>query len=210
MKSAEIYSLFSTPIYYCDDTNYRLSQSERSHVNSLALSLNTNDTSLSLSNDVYVLKNLAMKNIEKLCQKHLDYYTKEVLRIKQDFYITNSWITVKNKGGHHNRHNHQNCIFSGVLYLNANDSQSITFHGKSRFLDYFNFDYLYDDYNIYNCKSWSFSVKTGTIIIFPSHVDHSVEENKSDDSRIVLGFNSFVKGSFGMEDSSLYCSQLIL
>jgi ectoine hydroxylase-related dioxygenase (phytanoyl-CoA dioxygenase family) len=42
-------------------------------------------------------------------------------------------------------------------------------------------------------------VKTGTVILFPSSLDHSVAENKTNNTRICIGFNSFVRGSFGQQ-----------
>lgn len=210
MSEYLVQPLFSTPIYVCEDVDYRVNESEKNCINSMIFSRLTNER-LILSSDVYVLRNLALKNILKLCQKHLDIYTKEVLRIKQDFYITNSWISAKNKGQDHHRHDHQNCIFSGVFYANATENMGeLTFYSKQGYLNDFNFRYSYIDDNIYNSSSWQFPVKTGTLIIFPSHLDHSVSENLEDDTRIVIGFNSFVKGHFGMEEDSAYCSQLLL
>lgn len=205
-----IQPLFSTPIYVCEDVEYRVNESEKNCINSILTSLAYNDN-LMMSNDAYVLRNLALRNILKLCQKHLNIYTKEVLRIQQDFYITNSWITAKNKGQGHHKHNHQNCIFSGVFYINATENMGgLTFHDKQGYLSNFNFGYSYDDFNIYNSSSWQFPVKTGTLIIFPSHLTHSADKNEDDGTRIVIGFNSFVSGSFGMEEDALYCSQLSL
>lgn len=205
-----IISLFSTPIYHIEDVDYRLNCKEKTCINALVSSL-YEDGNFFLSNDIYLLNNLAFRNIRDLCQYHLNTYTKEILKIRQDFYITNSWLTVKNQGQFHHKHNHQNCIFSGVFYVNANENMGgLSFHGKPGYLDNFNFEYTYDDSNIHNSSSWTIPVKTGTMIIFPSHLQHSVKENCADDSRIVIGFNSFVRGDLGMEDSSPYCSELSL
>lgn len=210
MSEYLVQPLFSTPIYICEDVEYRVNEREKNCINSILTSTHTNER-LILSSDVYVLKNLALENIFKLCQKHLDIYTKEVLRIKQDFYITNSWITAKNKGQGHHRHNHQNCIFSGAFYANATESMgALTFYNKQGYLSDFNFTYSYIDHNIYNSSSWQLSVKTGTLIIFPSHLEHDVTKNTEDDTRIVIGFNSFVKGDLGMEKDSIYSTQLSL
>lgn len=210
MTCDNILPLFSTPIYHIENVDYKLNCKEKACINNLASSL-SEDGNFCLSNDVYVLNNLALRNVRELCQHHLNTYTKEVLKIRQDFYITNSWLTIKNKGQFHHMHHHQNCIFSGVFYVNANvNMHGLTFHGKPGYLDNFNFDYNYNEWNTFNSSFWTIPVKTGTMIIFPSHVEHRVEENCDDDSRIVIGFNSFVKGDFGMEDCSPYCSQLSL
>jgi len=210
ISNYEVKPLFSTPIYFCDDTEYRVNENEKNCINSILISLRKN-TSMMLSNDVYVLRNIELRNIFELCQKHLDFYVKEVLKIEQDFYITNSWIAAKNKGQGHHIHNHQNSIFSGVFYANATENMGgLYFNNKQGYLNDFNFDYSYKDFNIYNSSCWRFSVKTGTLIIFPSHINHGVDENMEDTTRIVIGFNSFVRGNFGMKEDSTYCSQLLL
>jgi len=203
--------LFSTPIYYVEDVNYTLTDAEKACIFDTTKSLHEK-TNISLTNDVHVLKNLALRNVRKMCQHHLDTFTKNYLHIKQDFYITNSWVTTKRKGQYHHQHDHQNCIFSGVYYVNANENMGkLILNGKQGYLEKFDFTYDYDGtWNYYNSSSWAISVKSGTMVIFPSHVIHSVEESQDDDTRVVLGFNSFVKGSFGMEEGAYYCSQLEL
>jgi uncharacterized protein (TIGR02466 family) len=203
--------LYSTPIYYVEDVNYTLSDVEQGCIDSAIKSLHEK-TDVSLTTDVHVLKNLALRSVHQLCQHHLDTFTKNYLHIKQDFYITNSWITTKNKGQHHHQHDHQNCIFSGVYYVNANENMgNLILHGKQGYLEKFDFTYDYDGtWNYYNSSNWAISVKSGTMVIFPSHVLHSVEKSNDDDTRIVIGFNSFVKGDFGMEEGAYYCSQLKL
>jgi len=206
-----ILPLFSTPIYYVENVNYTLTDVEKQCIFGATESL-FEETHINLTTDVHVLKNLALKRVHQMCQHHLDTFTKNYLHIKQDFYITNSWITTKNRGQYHHQHDHQNCIFSGVYYVNANENMgNLILHGKQGYLNKFDFTYDYDEnWNYYNSSSWGISVKSGTMVIFPSHVLHSVEESQDDDTRVVIGFNSFVKGDFGMEEGAKYCSELKL
>lgn len=203
--------LFSTPVYFVEDVNYTLTDVEKQCIFSATNSLHE-ETHVSLTTDVYVLKNLALRGVHQMCQHHLNTFTKNYLHIKQDFYITNSWISVKKRGQYHHEHNHQNCIFSGVYYVNANENMGkLVLQGRPGYLDKFNFSYDYDgNWNYYNSMSWEVLVKSGSMVIFPSHVLHSVEESQDDDTRIVIGFNSFVKGDFGMEEGASYCSELQL
>ena len=155
-----------------------------------------------LSKNVNLFKLKYFSRIKKECEKQLKCYTKEVLCIKQDFYITNSWITKKSlKSGYktHHKHSHPNSIFSGVFYLDVEDGndQKLFFRGKPGFLDTFNFDYDYSDFNMFNSRTYWLPVNVGTCIIFPSQVFHWVDEIKTGGERIVMGFNCFVKGKFG-------------
>jgi cupin superfamily acireductone dioxygenase involved in methionine salvage len=53
------------------------------------------------------------------------------------------------------------------------------------------------EYNDYNSDEVDFKVKTGELLLFPSHLQHRVNTTKNDNVRISLAFNSFVKGEFG-------------
>jgi hypothetical protein len=54
-----------------------------------------------------------------------------------------------------------------------------------------------DSFNLYNCKSWSYTPKTNDICLFPSTVMHSADPNESDEERWCLAFNVFVRGDIG-------------
>jgi hypothetical protein len=202
--------LFSTPIYHVEDSGHTFTPDEIRCIKNLKLKSNLGGPN-ELSNKTFVLNDGRLKFLKETCQYHLDTFTKQVLKIKQDFYITNSWITKTEKGSYHQIHSHQNCIFSGVIYVNTTpDMGNLYFYGKQGFLNDFNFEYEYEDYNIYNTPSWNIPVKTGTIIIFPSGVKHGTSENTIDETRYVVGFNAFVCGDFGKHKGANYCSELTL
>ena len=54
-----------------------------------------------------------------------------------------------------------------------------------------------DTYEPYNSYTWWIGIKTYDIILFPSSLTHSVEPVTSDETRISLAFNSFIKGVLG-------------
>ena len=206
-----IIPLFSTPVFHIIDSGFRCSEKELRSVQNLSYSPSGLDTCL-LSDNINLFKLNYFSRIKNECEKNLKYYTKEILCIKQDFYITNSWITKKSlKSGYkeHHKHSHPNSIFSGVFYLDVEDGndQKLYFGGKPGFLNMFNFDYHYSDYNMINSSKYWLPVNVGTCIIFPSHVNHWVEEIKTEGERIVMGFNCFVKGNFGGRE---YSSDILL
>ena len=208
---SNIVPLFSTPILHIKDSGFRCSERELRSIDNLSY-LPTGSGSCLLTENVNLFKLNYFSRIKKECEKHLKCYTKEILCIKQDFYITNSWITKKSlKSGYkeHHRHNHPNSIFSGVLYLDVEDgnNQKLFFSGKTGFLNTFNFDYDYTEYNMINSNRYWLPVNVGTCIIFPSHVNHWVEEIKTEGERIVMGFNCFVKGKLGGKET-VYASDL--
>ena len=200
---SNIFPLFSTPILHIKDTEFRCTDRELRSIDNLSY-IPASAGSCLLSKNVNLFKLNYLSRITKECEKHLKCYTKNILCIKQDFYITTSWITKKSlTSGYttHHKHSHPNSIFSGVLYLDVEDGndQKLFFTGKPGFLDTFNFDYDYSDFNMFNSQNYWIPVNVGTCIIFPAHVTHWVEEIKTEGERIVMGFNCFVKGKLGDE-----------
>jgi ectoine hydroxylase-related dioxygenase (phytanoyl-CoA dioxygenase family) len=52
-------------------------------------------------------------------------------------------------------------------------------------------------------EKYILNVKEGTIVIFPSHLEHSVEKNNSNENRYSIAFNFYVRGKFGKEEYEL-------
>ena len=150
-----------------------------------------------LSKDYYILNNKKLKNIKNLIKKEIKNYEKEVLGFKNNsLYITNSWISKIEKEGHHPIHNHPNSFISAVFYLDVdNKDENINFHYRSSFFKHFNFFLNKENINKYNANNFEIKVKTGDLIFFPSWLNHSV--NYTNNKRLVLSFNCFVKGIFG-------------
>jgi uncharacterized protein (TIGR02466 family) len=191
---AEITPLFPVPVYQ-SSTDYLNFVNEINFLSSLDLIKARNN---SVSKNVQVLDYHELSKCKEICEKHLQIFIENTLDCKQEFYITNSWIARSRPGESHHVHFHPNSIISGVLYLQAEqDAGNIVLHHKSSLRHNFDFTYDVNSYNIFNSATWKFSVSTGQIIIFPSWVNHSVEENRSNSDRIILGFNTFVKGTFG-------------
>jgi len=70
-----------------------------------------------------------------------------------------------------------------------------TFHQSIRF--------EYDENNNLNTGQYAMNVEDGKVILFPSHLEHSVDENKSKEERYSLAFNFYVRGRFGKEEYKL-------
>lgn len=199
---ANIVPLFSVPVLYIYDTGRLLDNLELETINSLEEEQNHNK----VSKDTKILDILELSSLKQFCQHHIDMYAKEVCGVSDNFYITNSWTTRNKQDVEHHKHNHPNSIFSGVYYFQADDDCSpFLLHNKSPIFKDFNLEYHYENYNMFNSNSWSFPVKTGSLIIFPSWVEHSSLPNSSHQDRRLIGFNSFVKGTFGNFN---YCSDL--
>jgi uncharacterized protein (TIGR02466 family) len=146
------------------------------------------------SKNTYILDSLP--NIKTKLEDSVDFYVNNIIKPQHniEFYITQSWLNYTEPGKFHHKHTHSNSIISGSLYFNAQE-------GKDKIF-FFNDSYTQiwctpREWNQYNSVSWNFPVKTGDIILFPSNLPHSVEPTVSDDTRISLAFNVFVRGDLG-------------
>jgi hypothetical protein len=88
---------------------------------------------------------------------------------------------------------------SGVFYFNADpEKDKIQFSNDI----YRTISIPAKEWTIRNSKTWWVPVATGDLIIFPSYLEHMVEQTVSDETRISLAFNTFAKGYFGDEVSN--------
>ena len=107
---------------------------------------------------------------------------------KQKIKISNMWAIV-NKGGSTNlRHQHGNSTISGAYYVRApEDCGEIVFYDP-RPAPIYSYPKAISS-NLLNAQVNGISPKEGALVLFPSYVDHSVNENKSNEERIVISFN---------------------
>ena len=198
-NDAVIYSLFPTPVYF-SKLNRELTKEEISFINDSKLDVFQNSGN-ARSNEGYILNNKIFKNLkEELDLKVQDYFNKVVSPSNNITpYITQSWLNYTEKNQYHHKHTHPNSLVSGVFYVNCHQE-----HDKIKF---FNYDHKMiklevKDWNVWNSESWSFPVKTGDIVLFPSSLIHMVETKQGDNTRISLAFNIFIKGNIGDKKNS--------
>lgn len=159
------------------------------------------------SENTHILDSQPLGKLKLYIQKIIDHHFKKVVATLPtcSLYITQSWLNYTDKNQHHHRHHHFNSYISGVLYLNTNDDDSITFCSPTGTLDPL---VLFPvENNISNSKFWDIPVKSNSIILFPSYLPHMVKPVTGENTRISLAFNTFVKGVIGNEQS---LSELIL
>ena len=199
-----IIPLFSVPILYQYDSGRVLTSEELAILDSLEEQSVPNK----FSHNVTILDLPGLEKLKEFCQNAINEYATSVCKVSDEFYITNSWTTNNSTGTAHHSHSHPNSIFSGVFYFQASlDASPMTVHYKSPIFKDFALEYHYTGYSMFNSNDWSFPVKTGTLIIFPSWLQHGSSENLSTDPRRLIGFNSFVRGKFGNFN---YCSDLVI
>lgn len=197
----QIFTIFSKPIYL-NTINYNL-EKIIPNINKLQFNkANNRPDNTQASSNKNVLELNEFKDLKEDIMKYVYDYTHNLLKYTyNDFYITRSWFTKSVKGEYANLHNHNNCLFSGVLYIQTDENT-----GGIVFSDMTNdrLELEASEYNILNSKSHTIIPKAGLLIIFPSETYHKILENNSDLTRISLAFNIYPKGNIGVETSDSF------
>ena len=103
-----------------------------------------------------------------------------------------AWININPPNAFNMKHNHPTNDLAGVLWIKApKDCGNIVFDSPNSFaisreIDSYNEDFKKD---ICYFHSYYFPPIEGRIIVFPSHLEHYVDFNKSNEDRISVSFN---------------------
>ena len=111
---------------------------------------------------------------------------------RQTAKISNMWAIINTGGAANLRHQHGNSTISGAYYVKApNNCGDIVFYDPrpAPIYSYPNVNKV----NFLNAQVNGISPKEGALVLFPSYLDHSVNENLSNDERIVISFNIIVQ-----------------
>jgi len=113
--------------------------------------------------------------------------------IKEDnVYIISSWININKSGDYNIKHSHPNCDLSGVFWIKTPENcGNLEFDNPTMFEEYDLVNSCTDEFKDYSKfhHSWIYQPIEGRGLVFPSHLNHHVHENKSNDDRISVSFN---------------------
>ena len=198
MPEPNVHGLFPTPVLFAK-FHRDWTKEEKEFFEETAKST-TQNTGNKTSSDRYVLDHPAMKEIRDHYQFYLNYYMEKIYAPKYsvETYITQSWMNYTDTGQFHHKHAHPNSWLSGCIYVNTDkEKDRITFYKEG----YNRINLPTENFNPYNSESWWFSVGTGDVVIFPSYLTHMVEQTTSNDTRVSIAINTFLKGYIGDEHS---------
>ena len=119
--------------------------------------------------------------------------------------ITTSWVNRYSKGNSTHQHHHSNSIVSGVYYLEDCDTTApIQFHRAPGYVNLWpnTVNLPIKTHNALNIDVITVIPKAGELIMWPSHLAHSVPPNQSDTARYTIAFNTFVKGTLDPQGGS--------
>ena len=113
--------------------------------------------------------------------------------LKKDINLyVKAWVNINSPGSLNVQHSHPGCDLSGVLWIKCpNECGNIFFHSPSCFETFQEIESYTEDFknnNNYYHAYW-FPPIEGRMLIFPSHLQHEVKKNLSNEDRISASFN---------------------
>jgi uncharacterized protein (TIGR02466 family) len=122
----------------------------------------------------------------------VSHTAKSILRFLRIGYeaveITGCWATVLAKGATHKAHSHPNNFLSGVYYVRVHPgSDTINFHDPRRQTHVIRPPVV--ELTAENTDQVVVRLTNGTLLMFPSYLEHSVDANMSQLERISVSFN---------------------
>ena len=111
---------------------------------------------------------------------HLDY---------NSFQITGCWANIMTKGDNeHKAHTHPNNYLIGTYYVQVQEGAGIINFHDPRFQVNI-ISPKRKQFNEYNTRDVHLTVRTGSLVLFPSWLSHSVPPSQSETDRLSISFN---------------------
>jgi uncharacterized protein (TIGR02466 family) len=158
----------------------------------------------------YILDTPELAPLKAKIMKAADNFIYTVLDVKRnmDFRMENSWVNRHYTGDYSGQHYHGNSLISGVYYIDTGvDTGAFVCHkdkgNYNLWTETVRVDFNYQDHgndaklNFFNADAWGLYPAKNDLIMFPSMMTHSVEENQSSKVRYSLAFNLFPRGTAG-------------
>ena len=103
-----------------------------------------------------------------------------------------AWININSPGAYNVKHSHPESQLSGVMWIKSpKDSGVIEFENPNSHEAFTEINAYVEEFKEKNSvyPVYWFSPIEGRMLVFPSHLRHLVEENKSNEDRISISFN---------------------
>jgi uncharacterized protein (TIGR02466 family) len=201
----ELINLFTTPVTAIQFGNtFDFSKYAKIILNRLTaqqlqdmdnIGIDTTDDNLNTLPEFQELVNLIDNEVKM-------YFDMELGLTTDDIHLSCMWANVQIDGCRHHAHVHPNSFFSGVLYLDIPNTDSID-PGNIFFIDPRPAKQMqspdYRKHNALTDRSYGFRPETGLMLLFPSWLEHGTDVCKigKDAYRVSLSFNYVLTKSSG-------------
>lgn len=197
MNDIKILKLFPTPVFHCKVDDYvNLNNELEKYIYNLR---KKDETGLKVSNGGGGWHSPMFKISEsEILKKYCHKISKHLYEITTKHYAWDCkiehiqfeamWSIINSKNSYNLRHFHPNCHLSAAYYVKAKencgkikffhpvDAKVINSPPKKKIVDI-------------SAEAININPNEGDLLVFPSYLHHSVEENLSGEDRIVISFN---------------------
>lgn len=147
-------------------------------------------------------------SVFEIASKMNGHIWQQVAAKNLNMHVVGAWFQIQNSYGFHDIHSHGNCSWSGVYYVQIDDTETRQNHpqlgpnnGITRFYSP-RFDLLggahMDMGNAYMQDSHiDMQPEEGSLIVFPSWLNHKAMPYDGQKDRIIISFNAQVHGEQG-------------
>ena len=180
--------LFPTKILSSEDTNF---SSYRDDMIQWMIDYSYKHTTVAKSNqggyqspDQFYLEESFAPYLNRISEhliSTIDEYTRDdrsCLHL-DDLKLSNMWFNFNYENCYNVQHTHPGCVLSGVLWIQIPEEQPIVFSCFDEFTRA-----TYEKYT-----NESLVAKEGQLLLFPAHLPHRVDINRSKNTRISISFN---------------------
>ena len=203
----ELYSLFPKLVYTNileDITDQQLYEIKNylDNIQYHKIDNSNKNTYTSASKSNFIFKDEKLFSLKERIMTEFNFFKNNILKYENnDFIFTTSWIAKSEKNETSEYHNHNNCMYSGIFYVNTDENC-----GQLCFENFADkrFNLIPTEYNIYNCLNFNFKPKNKMIIFFPSELFHKILKNNSDIIRYSIAFNMIPVGNIGNINSDSF------
>lgn len=190
----EVHPLFAVP-YFIADIGAAISDEQIEYIQNIKMVRNQDNL---ISENLYIFQDPKLASIKTAVQDVLDLYASEVMGIKQQLYVTQSWSLINSPNVGMHGHSHSNSLISGSMYYcDLPDPVSNMIFERHNSYQQLELIPQAEKRNIYNTVANVVKPEKNKMILFPSGLQHLVEVNTSGVPRHSIAFNTFIKGRLG-------------
>ena len=126
----------------------------------------------------------------EITQRITFLYQEFGLKTPADIFISNMWINVNPLGGFNRPHVHPQSIFSGVYYIDGDESNGSIVFKHPAINHQYHINNEIAEFTNFTSSVYRIEPVKGKLVIFPSWLEHYVEPNPKSLDRISISFNT--------------------
>ncbi len=195
-----VYSISSVPIYMTDDVG--VNEKVFESIKDLKYRRTTNSY---VSKRTNVLSDENLKEFKEQIDDKVSHYFCNICGMsnRYELELVSSWVNIHHKGDYAQNHKHNNSIITGVWYLQTPEDCGHLNVSTGRYLFGDTFDFIRTKRNEFNTFDAELLVQQNRLYIFPSTLMHCTGINNSDEQRVSIAFNYYVRGNVFSEYNEL-------